>query len=120
MQSYEFFSYVVSGTHGKGTDKIEIENAKNQLVTKDRMLCPMENCCQGYGKNAERLNPSAFLTDSICMVVSYFLQVELFLVDRPPCMPDICQHKRYEDADNGHCGKRELAGTRILDSERRL
>ena len=48
------------------------------------------------------------------------LQVELFLVDRPPCMPDICQHKRYEDADNGHCGKRELAGTRILDSERRL
>jgi hypothetical protein len=60
MQSYEFFSYVVSGTHGKGANKTKIENAKNQLITKDSVSCPMENCCQGYGKNAERLNPSAF------------------------------------------------------------
>ena len=54
------------------------------------------------------------------MVVSYLRYVELLLVDRPPSMPDVCQHKRYEDADNGHGGERELAGARILDGERRL
>ena len=57
MQSYEFFSYVVSGTHGKGTDKIEIENAKNQLVTKDSVSCPMENCRQEHGKKRGKAEP---------------------------------------------------------------
>ena len=60
LQSYDFFSYVVSDTHGKGVSKMKIEITVNQLVTKDSVSCPMENCCQGYGKNAERLNPSAF------------------------------------------------------------
>ena len=54
------------------------------------------------------------------MVVSYFLDVELLFVDRPPSMPDISQHEGDEDADNGHGGERELAGARILDGERRL
>ncbi len=60
MQSYDFFSYDVSDTHGKGTNKTKTETSKNQLVTKSGVLYPMENCCRGYGKNAERLNPSAF------------------------------------------------------------
>ena len=118
MQSYEFFSYVVSGTHGKGANKTKIEIAKNQLVTKNIVSYPMENYRQEHGKKRGKAEPFRVLTDLICVVVSYVLDVELFLVDRPPCMPDICQHKRYEDADNGHGGERELAGARILDGER--
>ncbi len=44
LQSYDFFSYVVSDTHGKGANMTEIENAKNQLVTKIGVSYPMENC----------------------------------------------------------------------------
>lgn len=44
MQSYDFISYDVSDTHGKGTNKAKTETFKNQLVTKSDVLYPMENC----------------------------------------------------------------------------
>jgi hypothetical protein len=45
MQSYDFFSIVVSVTHGKGIDKTKLEAVKNQSVTKGNTPYPMENCC---------------------------------------------------------------------------
>ena len=55
LQSYDIFSNVVSVAYGKYTNEAKIETTKNQLVTQNSALCPMENRCRGHGKKEDSL-----------------------------------------------------------------
>ena len=52
------------------------------------------------------------------MVIGNLLFLYLLLVDGPPSIDDVGQDEWNEDADDGHRGQRELAGTAVDDSQR--